>query len=416
MNTINTPMQRFFLKRKSQTYSAMTLILPLIVLALQKADLSKYALLVSALLIAAVLALPTYVAFILRIEDQINLKLACLTPSRLVRIFFHVPLLIGICALVASTGNSPSIDATTLLILLAATNGIHGIGIMLAYQGHGDRVGNTLLSFSLAAGVIAISFISSIGFYIAVVLALIFFAQILSGILSDLRARFYPKKGVGVFFGTFNPIHITHLKIIKNAIERRGLKKVYIHSTTVPKLHRTALDSGEIEMRQYAGMRIYKKTALADSSKNYFPTGNKFYEYEIRKELLKASIKDAGLEGKVEVLDLPDIYEQSGFFGVLDYIKQVNRDVPIHGIHGSDIGGIWVRNIFDISGWVYPIPVIRSDGISATAIREGAVGYTSTTVEAFLKASRLGQDFVFPSGYIFENSTSFQSGKDKDLK
>lgn len=414
MNTINSPMQRFFLKRKSQTYSAMTLILPLIVLVLQKGNLGSYALLVGALLVTAVIALPKYVAFTFRVEDLINLKLACVTPSRLVRIAFHVPLLIGICALVVSTGNPPDINATTLLILLGATNGLQGAGVMLAYKGHGDRMSNTLLSFSLSACVIAISLISSIGFYIAVLLALMFVAQITLGILSDLRARFYPKNGVGVFFGSFNPIHRTHLKIIKNAIESRGLKKVYIHSTTVPKLHRTALESGEIEMTQWAGMRVYKKTHLADSSKNYFPTGNKFYEYEIRKELLKASIVDAGLQGKVELLDLPHIYERSGFFGILDYVKQANRDVPIHGIHGSDVGGIWVRNIFDMSGWVYPIPVVRTDNISATAIREGAIGYTSTTVEEFLTAARLGENFVFPSGYVFENTKNFQSGKYKD--
>lgn len=411
---MNTPMQKLFLKRKSQIYSALTLLLPLLVLVLQKADFNQHTALVGALLLAAVTALPAYIAFTFRVEDLINLKLAYVTPSRLVRIAFHLPLLIGIYALASSTGNAHNLDTPTVLILLAATNGLQGAGVLLAYKGHGDRMSNTLLAFSLAAGVIAISLTSAPGFYIAIVLAAMFIVQIALGLLSDLRARFYPKNGVGVFFGSFNPIHRTHLKIIKNAIESRGLKKVYIHSTTVPKLHRTALESGEIEMKQDAGMRVYKKTALADSSKNYFPTGNKFYEYEIRKELLKASIIDAGLEGKVEVLDLPHIYDQSGFFGVLDYIKRANRDMPIHGIHGSDVGGIWVRNIFDISGWVYPVPVVRSDNISATAIREGATGYTSSTVEKFLAAARLGKSFVFPSGYIFENTKSFQSGIDKD--
>jgi len=50
---------------------------------------------------------------------------------------------------------------------------------------------------------------------------------------------------VGIFFGTFNPFHKTHLKILKEFIEKRQLEKVYIHSTVILKLHTNSLE-GEI--------------------------------------------------------------------------------------------------------------------------------------------------------------------------
>jgi hypothetical protein len=398
---------RFFLRRKSQIYAAMAFIVPAIIFAIGSVDLLAPLLVGATTIIASMLLLPRYVKLIVRVEDAINHKLARLTPSRLVRIGFHIPWVLGIYQLIGSTWRVDHVEPYILLLLIAASNGLHAIAISLAYRGRGERIGNILLSFSLSAWLTAIALVSPYGIYAAALAVIAFAVHIVSGILSDLRAYFYPETGIGVFFGTFNPVHNTHLRIMKDALENRGLHKIYLHPTTVPKLHRTALESGEIAMTYQAGMRVYKKTPLADPSKNYFPTGNKFYEYEVRKELLKASIRDAGLENKVEVLDLPHIYDHAGFFGLLRHIKQQNRGMPVHGLHGSDTGGIWVRHIFDASGWIYPCPIIRSDNISATAIREGAVGYTSATVEQFLAAVRAEKDFVFPSGYVFKNSGNF---------
>ncbi len=413
MKKLNDVAQRVFLKNRSQIYSASIFILPILVFATQRIDfINRTATLqiVIGLVIATGFALgfPNYISTGIKVEDFINLKLAKLTPARLVRILFHIPLVIGVYALLEMMGKI-STSNFTFLLLLAASNGLHSIGVTMAYHGIGDRMGNILLSFAFAAGLIAFSLISPLGLIVSWIAAMIFILHILIGLMSDIRAYFYPKSGVGIYFGTFNPIHKTHLKIILEAIEKRNLNKVYIHSTTVPKLHRTALASNEIAITIRDGMRIYSKTELADPSKNYFPTGNKFYEYEIRKELIKAGINDANLGNFVEVLDLPEIYEESGFFGVINYIKNNNpKGSPIHGIHGSDTGGIWVRNIFDSSGWIYPYPVIRSDNISATSIREGAIGYTSPTIEDFLLAARTGKNFTFPSGYIFNNSSTHQ--------
>ena len=357
------------------------------------------------LAVGAIFLIPKYVSIGIKVEDFINLKLATVTPSRIIRVIFHLPLILGIYFLYHSLGLEIELNQA-ILILIFASVGLHSVAVTCAYHGIGDRVGNILLSLVISSVLTSCSLAYSYGWTASWALATAFLIHIILGLMSDIRAFLYPKSGVGIYFGTFNPIHKTHLKIIREAIEKRGLHKVYIHCTTVPKLHRTALANNEIVMKMHEGMRVYTKTELADTSKNYFPTGNKFYEYEIRKELIKAGVTDANLTDSIEVLDLPGIYEKDGFFGVIKYIKKINpKNTPIHGIHGSDTGGIWVRNIFDDSGWIYPYPVIRKDNISATSIREGAVGYTSPTIEAFLTASRAGQSFTFPSGYIFSKNS-----------
>lgn len=412
MNQLNLTPQRFFLRRKSQIYSAMAFVVPVMVSLAGHASVLTPLLIGALAIIGSLLLLPRYVAMMVRVEDAIALKLARVTPSRLLRVGFHIPWVLGVYWLF---GAAWAVDVRQpylfLLLLIAASNGLHAIAISLAYRGYGDRINNILLAFSISAWVTVLSLASTYGLFTAGLAAMAFLLHLAQGMLSDLRSLFYPKTGIGVFFGTFNPVHNTHLRIMKDALESRNLLKIYVHPTTVPKLHRTALESGEIAMSYQAGMRVYKKTSLADPGKNYFPTGNKFYEYEVRKELLMAGIRDAGLQDKVEVLDLPHIYNESGFFGVLRHIRQRHRGMPIHGLHGSDVGGIWVRHIFDASGRIYPCPVIRSDHISATAIRAGAVGYTPDTVENFLAASRAEQEFVFPSGYVFRNSSNLTNEK-----
>ncbi len=87
---------------------------------------------------------------------------------------------------------------------------------------------------------------------------------------------------------------------------------------------------------------------------------------------------------RVEVAYHPEIYEAEGFHGVLRHIRGRHRGTPVHAIHGSDVGGMMVRAIIDECGWIYPLAVRRVDGISATAIRNGATGMTSNAVDEAL--------------------------------
>lgn len=401
MSQLALATSRFFLKRKSQIFSALTLAVPAAILSQGHPEF-MLPLVISAMgSVLSILLLPRYVRLLLKTEDKLNLNFAKLSPARTVRMAFHGMWVAGILNLLTWAWKTSMPDLATQGGLLLASSGIHGLAVILAYRGHGDRNSNVLLAFTLSAWLAALALATPLALYLILAFSTVLVWHMISGALSDLRSSFYPKRGIGVFFGTFNPVHSTHLKIMKEALETRQLSKVFVHPTTVPKLHRTALASGEISITYKDGMRVYHKTELADPSKNYFPTGNRFYEYEVRNELLRASIQDAGLQGRVEVLDLPDIYDKDGFFGIIRHLQDVHRGIPVHGLHGSDVGGIWVRHIFDLCGWVYPFPVRRVDNISATAIRNGAVGCTSETVEAFLQVARNGHEFRFPSGYLF---------------
>lgn len=390
-----------WIKHRSSVYAGLTLTLPYLVLAAPFMSLTLALLTTVLVLTMSLLIVPRYIKNILNIEDSINLKLGFLTPARLFRFVCHIPLFF----LIQAIATPVPMTELQILAIIAAACGLHTLAIAAAYKGIGDRAGNSLLAFCLGSMLTTLVFVEPSALYLAYALSFFWLVSILASLRADLRAKFYPKHGVGVFFGSFNPVHKTHVKILQQAIQQRGLRKVYIHPTTVPKLHRVALEKGEISMKEEAGMRVYSTTALADPHKHYFPTGRKFYEYELRQQLLQAAILDAGLQDKVEVLDLPAVYDQGGFFAVLENIKRkLAPGEPLHGMHGTDVGGIWVRNIFELSGDIYPFPVVRSDCISATAIREGAVGYTTPTIEAFLEATRAGKDFVFPTGYLFKNS------------
>lgn len=393
--------QKTFIKHRSQIYTGLTFSIPYLTFASN--FMSVQVLLLSYVLglVISLMAIPRYIKWTLGIEDNINLKLGFLTPARLLRVAWHAPLVLLIIA-IAEGLESPWY--VTLALILASCC-LQMISISAAYKGLGDRLSNSLLSFCISSALVTISLLVPVFFYVPIGLSLILSWMLILSIYSDIRSINYPKHGVGVFFGSFNPVHKTHVKILQQAIEERGLRKIYVHPTTVPKLHRAALEKGEISISAEAGMRVYSTTKTADPLKQYFPTGRKFYEYELRQQLLQAAVMDAGLKDRVEILDWPETYDQGGFFAVLDKIKSnLAFGEPLHGLHGSDVGGTWVRNIFELSGGIYPYPVVRSDCISATAIREGAIGYTTPTIEAFLDATRKGKDFVFPSGYQFKNN------------
>ncbi|MDA0261843.1 MAG: hypothetical protein O3A21_06585 [Proteobacteria bacterium] len=132
-------------------------------------------------------------------------------------------------------------------------------------------------------------------------------------------------------------------------------------------------------------MQIYEKTAKADPYVDYFPTGNRFYAPESRRYMIELALAEAGLSDRVEVSFMPETYARYGFHGVLAAIRKDHPNTPIHGIHGSDVGGMMVRAILDECGWIYPMPSLRRDGVSATAIRAGAEGMTGASITETLR-------------------------------
>ena len=189
-----------------------------------------------------------------------------------------------------------------IALLSFASQGLQYIMMALANR----NIGNMYLNITLALSInMCLGAIASLGYENVQVFYVIFGIIMgcigaLYSLYTDILGALPLKGGVGVFCGTFNPVHVTHMKILKNFIEKRGLEKVYLHSTVVPKLHQIFLEDGVIRIKEKKdGMRFYERTEKADFHINYFATGNAFYEAENRYAMLKAAVKDAGLEDKV---------------------------------------------------------------------------------------------------------------------
>jgi len=346
------------------------------------------------------LNVPHYSRLSTRIEEYLQLVSAMVTLGRLGRFTFQMAFNTAVYALfvaggvvsptgVAALGGVLGAAAATTL----ASQGFQYAGQSLARAGYGQPDWNVLVGVSVNVFLAAMALA---GFPFARTLflasAIIFGALVVMiGLASDIRAVTWPDGGVAVFFGTFNPFHLSHLDLVRRALDERKVEKVVIHPTIVPKFHADALARGEIKVASIEnGLQVYERTKKGDPLIDYFPTGNRFYRPEDRRWLIELAIRDAGLSGKVEVAFLPDIYRNAGFRGVFRAIARRYPGKPIHGIHGSDVGGMMVRTIMDESGWYYPLSVRRSDAISATAIRAGAKGMTTPSVTEALADLRDG--------------------------
>jgi hypothetical protein len=296
--------------------------------------------------------------------------------------------------------------ALAALVTTLASQGLQYIGMYLVSRGIGDANRNVLVG--LAINIILTSF-GTAGLPIAREAFLVMgfgFGILLFGIglLSDFRSQMAPKGGIGLFFGTFNPFHNTHLALIRRALDERGLDKIIIHPTLVPRLHAEAFRKGELRVgRLERGFQIYETTAKADANVDYFPTGKQFLPPETRKVLIELAVAEAGLGNRVEVVFFRETYNKKGFQGVIGEIKKAHPGTRLHGLHGTDIGGVAVRQIYDECGWIYPWRVLRRDGVSATAIRKGAKGMTSAVVTDVLEQLSKNVPVVTAGGRRFRN-------------
>jgi hypothetical protein len=336
------------------------------------------------------LFMPTYSRISNKIEIWSNNQLGYVTGGRLGRFVFQFAVNLALFAVMLyGHGMSRSGVATVggiagaALVTSLASQGLQYLGIYLYARGVGDYnrnvlaglVVNTVLTALGTAGIpYAREAFLAIGFGLGGSLLVV-------GVLSDLRSIFAPKGGIGLYFGTFNPVHNTHLAIIQRAMAERGLDKIIIHPTLIPRLHVEAFRRGEIRVgRLKDGFQIYEKTEKADVAVDYFPTGNVFLPPETRKALIEVAVAEAGLAGKVEVIALRETYDKRGFQGVIAEIKRMHPGVRLHTLHGTDFGGMYVRQICDECGWIYAWRIMRRDKVSATAIRKGAKGMTPPVV------------------------------------
>jgi hypothetical protein len=292
------------------------------------------------------------------------------------------------------------------LVTTLASQGAQYLAVYLFQRGYGDANRNVLVGVVInlvlaALGTAGVPYARELFLLSGLVLGLAFFGI---GILSDIRSVAAPKGGVGLFFGTFNPFHNTHLEMVRRAIDERGLDHVIIHPTLIPRLHADAFRKGQIHVaRLENGFQIYERTEKADLNVDYFPSGKQFLPPETRKALIDLALAEAGLGNRVEVAFYPEVYNAKGFQGVIAEVKRRYPGARLHGLHGTDIGGMTVRGIYDECGWIYPWRILRRDKVSATAIRRGAKGMTSTVVTDVLQQLTENRPVVTAGGRRFRN-------------
>ncbi|HEY0189314.1 MAG TPA: hypothetical protein VGC67_17645 [Cellulomonas sp.] len=269
-------------------------------------------------------------------------------------------------------------------LMSLASQGTQYLVIDLGNRNVGNRYLNVVLalSFNIVLGALAALGYGAVQVVFVVVGLVLGVIGAFWSAVTDIAGLVAPSGGVGVFFGTFNPVHTSHLRILREFIDARQLSKVYLHSTVVPSFYRGLLEEGVIEIaEQRSGMRVYRLTGRANLHIDYFPTGNTFYEGPNRLAMLRAALEDEHLDEVAEVLYLPEVYARSGFGGVLADVRSRHPHQRVHGLHGSDGGGSIVRMIFDSAFFVWPWVAIRRDTVSATAIRNGGQGMTHPRVD-----------------------------------
>jgi hypothetical protein len=296
--------------------------------------------------------------------------------------------------------------ASAALLTSLASQGIQYLGVYLFARGVGDlnrnvQAGVSFVIVITALGTAGLPFARETFLVLGITLGALLFGI---GLLSDIRSLLAPKGGIGLFFGTFNPFHNTHLAIVRRAIAERGLEKVIIHPTLIPRLHAEGFRKGHLRVaRLESGFQIYETTETADVNVDYLPTGNMFLPPETRQVLIELAAAEAGLGEKVELAYYREIYDADGFYGVIAEIKRRYPGKRLHCLHGTDFGGMWIRQICDESGWIYPWRILRRDGVSATAIRRGAKGMTSAVVTDVLDQLAANRPVVTAGGRRFRN-------------
>ena len=296
--------------------------------------------------------------------------------------------------------------AGAALFTALASLGSRHLGLFLFRRGIGDTDRNVLIGASISVVLAALGTVGIAGARETFLAAGVVLGGILFGVglLSDIRSVAAPKGGIGLFFGTFNPFHLSHLEIVRRAMEERRLDKVVIHPTLVPRLHADAFRKGQLRVaRLENGFQIYETTDKADVNVDYFPSGRMFLPPETRKVLIELAVAEAGLSAKVEVAFFREIYDRAGFPGVIAEIRRRHPGVRLHGLHGTDIGGMTVRQICDEAGGIYPWRILRRDEVSATAIRRGTKGMTATVVASVLAQISADLPVVTAGGRRFRN-------------
>ena len=149
---------------------------------------------------------------------------------------------------------------------------------------------------------------------------------LLVGVLSDLRSIFAPTGGIGLYFGTFNPVHNTHLAIIQRAMAERRLAKIIIHPTLIPRLLCRGFPQGRDQGRAAEGwFSDLREDREGRRRGRLFPDRQHLPATRDAQGADRARSRGGGPRGKVEVIVLRETYDTRGFQGVIAEIRRQHR-------------------------------------------------------------------------------------------
>ena len=184
------------------------------------------------------------------------------------------------------------------LITTLASQGAQYVGLYLFQRGIGDANRNVLIGVSVNLVLAALGTAGVPGAREAFLVSGFVFGVVFFGIglLSDIRSVAAPKGGIGLFFGTFNPFHNTHLAIVKAAIEERRLDKVIIHPTLIPRIYARRVPQGRDSRRAgwRRASRSTKRPRRPTSTSTTSRPAGKFLPPETRKVLIELAVAEAG--------------------------------------------------------------------------------------------------------------------------
>ena len=175
-------------------------------------------------------ALPLYARLSNKIEEKVNFLTAVMTAGRFSRFVAQLAFNCGAFWVLKESNALVSGGIETVggvlgaaLLTTAASQGAQYVGIFFFNRGYGDLNRNVQIGLSVnvvvtALGTAGLPVAREVFLIGGIALGLVVFGI---GLCSDVRGRCFPKRGIGVFFGTFNPFHRTHLARIIHESHRR---------------------------------------------------------------------------------------------------------------------------------------------------------------------------------------------------
>ena len=205
------------------------------------------------------------------------------------------------------------------------------------------------------------------------------------GFLGDFKSMRPTTGGVLVMPGTFNPVHLGHLNALRDAIDRVRPERAFIAPITHGKLMRRHLREGAVAVVDRRRLfDVYAKTEKAKPGGAYLPLGHEIIAPEKRAELIRTVLQGAEFPVPVDLLYEPDVYHVGGVPGLIRLVQERYPDAPVTVLHGSDHGGMMVRQLADEVIDARPFGVVRDRSVSATAIRAQAEGWRTIVPTAVL--------------------------------